>query len=451
MLAARRWRKRTARAALAALLACSVSCADRNTCRPDAADAADAAPIDAGPPSWRTAVRIDDNPMGQSARRPVAVVDQLGNVTVAWQQHSGSQATLYTSRYDLRTARWTRPQQLDDPVATSTGISSATLGVDDEGNVIAAWRSAGSPPQLLSRRYRATAGWSSAVTISEASHASSPLVVVTPGGDATAFWRQGNYLPGPYVAHYDRLTERWSTPLALGSSAGGMVAQALCDGAGNIFAVLEREPNPAGRFVVNRHDRRAGRWGEAQVLATLLDWQEPRLSVSRRGDAVVAWAAMRYSMGGPGAWAKRFDRRAGWQQTRVLSTASSSIDVGLDAAGGALAAWATGNLWIARGDAKTDHWGPALPLPDNVKDETRPLVARAPDGATVVLWFRDYALWARHVGARPRGGEAQRITPPSAKAQQDAALLIDAQGRATALWAQTDWDGSVTLWARRYQ
>lgn len=138
------------------------------------------------------------------ALSPALTADAAGDLTLVWEQAKTAQggpvryAMLAARRdagADSASARWSPPQQIDDPALRSAG--NPVLVTDAAGNVRCAWYQDGADGmQVQNARYNpAEQRWEAPQTLSDPNatvQASFPALAVNAAGSAMAVWQQFN-------------------------------------------------------------------------------------------------------------------------------------------------------------------------------------------------------------------------------------------------------------------
>ncbi|MDX6556881.1 MAG: hypothetical protein QOD86_3076 [Miltoncostaeaceae bacterium] len=274
-------------------------------------------------------------------------------------------------------------------------------------------------------------------------------LAVDASGRAVAAW--GQELEG-YVFRL-KVAERGATGWAPariltppGESISGL--DLAGNAAGDVVAAWQRDPSKGAPIRAIARTA-AGVWGDPVDLApagTIA--KRPRVGVGDDGTAVVAWD-------GPDGAVAAAVRRPGeaWGPMRIVSgpgtIASGLAAPAVAADGSALLAWTATNAVVTVAELPA---GPAgvfgdphpLTAPEDVRGG--PAVALGPDGTAVAAWRRGVGDGTGEivVAARGAGGDwdapaalaaASPDPPPAAYADRATpAIVIDATGRAVALW-----------------
>lgn len=240
--------------------------------------------------------------------------------------------SLYESRWTAATG-WSVPQLIEDSAINFD--QPPALGVDDDGNAIATFGTSAPAGQGDTYWMRYTAGgtWTApAVLLDDVRRQS---LAVGPTGHAiaaaeslaTSEARVRRFTPG----------QGWS---AVETFETMEVAHLAVDGSGNLFLLIMTD---SLQYVVRRFDQGMQTWSAPLTVQTSSSCStEARIVAADDGSAfIVGCTAV---APGPGVVAVRYAPGTGWGTPELLAANPATIpDVGVDAAGDAVAAWITGN------------------------------------------------------------------------------------------------------------
>jgi len=171
------------------------------------------------------------------------------------------------------------------------------------------------------------------------------MVAIDSDGNAVAIWERtdgvddGRNKP-VYSATLAEGNDRWSTPVSLAGTANAYgLPKVAVDAQDNTVAVW------ANRIVQTATRPRGGSWSTPENLT--IDGQaprEPQLAVNPQGDAVAAWSRQDGFISVVQAAARPAGASTTWSASRDVSAAglthnANIPDVGIDAAGNAVALW----------------------------------------------------------------------------------------------------------------
>lgn len=325
--------------------------------------------------------------------------------------------------------QWGVPRSLDE-TANTTDARYPRVAVDPTGNAIAVWQQAGpgflDPRSIWASRYTPATGWSLAEVLdTEDGVANAPHLAMDPSGNAIAVWHQTD----------GTRTNLWANHYTLGVGWGGAIL-AETDDTGD--AEL---PFPG--------------FGPAQSIG-----------IDPSGNAMVAWllvAPLPPEFGGEltyNAVVSRYTPGGGWEAQVHLSGNASDPQVGMDAAGNAIALWRSrggGRVWASNYTAGSG-WGP-FPLFASRSGAVRgPRMAVDSDGKAVVAWstcsswpcYAEDGIYVnRYASATGWEGEQLIYSAPTGYNQTPTVALNDA-GDVLVTWRRADNYPTSSLWAMRY-
>ena len=347
-----------------------------------------------------------------------------------------------------------------------------SVGIDDNGYAFAVWRQqdAASPYNIYANRYDvAGTMWEGAVLLEsdDANNATAPAIAVDGDGNATAAWYQASGGPFNITANqYDTAGSMWGAAGGVDSSdVGNAIDPALgVDGAGNVIAVWAQSDGTYFNVYANRYDVGDGSWDAMDALVDSEDAgnvESPQVAVNEAGNAVAVWRqrdATLYNV-----WSNRYDATGdSWGTAELLETGSAGNadppQVAIDNSGSAVAVWSqidgVRSIWANRYDAAADSWGTAQLLESvDVGNANEPDIAMGADGNGVAVWhqtdgtrFNVYA--SRYSVGSDTWGAPELLEFDNTGNAQQAKVVIDAAGRALAVWSQTD-GAFFNIWASR--
>ena len=330
--------------------------------------------------------------------------------------------------------QWGVPRSLDE-TANTADARYPRVAVDDSGNAIAVWQQGGpgflDPRSIWASRYTPATGWSLAEVLeTEDGIAEAPQVAMDPSGNAIAVWQQSD----------GTRTNLWANHYTVGVGWGGAIL-AETDDTGDAelpFPGL----GPAQSIGIDAA-------GNAMVAWLLVAPEPPEVGNDLTYNAVVS----RYTPGG------------GWEAQVHLSGNASDPQVGMDAAGNAIALW----RWRANVDGGNQRvyasnytvgsgWGPFSLFVSRSSAARGPRMAVDSDGKAVVAWstcpswpcYAEDGIYVnRYASATGWEGEQLIYSAPTGYNQTPAVALNDA-GDVLVTWRRTDNHPTSSLWAMRY-
>lgn len=237
------------------------------------------------------------------AREPDVVVDEAGNVTVAWAQRDGSTWSIRAATKPAG-GDWGEPDVLSD---SETTADSPQLAVDPQGGLTAVWllqTGKGGEGVVQSTSRPPGGAWhAEPVDLSGPEPlATVPRVAVDAQGDATAVWQRKDK-PGGSGFHYfvqsvRRVDGEWGEPETISKEdALAMSPEVAVDAAGNATAIWRFAPLFTGlpTGLQARSRTASGEWGDTVLVATRpggqLEGSEGSLQlvVDPVGDVTAVW------------------------------------------------------------------------------------------------------------------------------------------------------------------
>lgn len=344
--------------------------------------------------SWSAPVALDEG-IDTASQVRIAIERHSGNAVASWTQSDGVAESIYASRFDASTDRWSPPQALESGNG-AVAIDSDALSVSIAGSHAAvAWRQHDDTAISIFLSRLVAGDWTAAALVdTTAQEGQQPQVAIDSDGNATVAWRQ---------------------------------------------------------LDVSRNENRihARRWDNtAQTLGPVLQLNNdgdrlPRLQFDAQGNGILLWS-------GNGVFARRFDVTSGqWGgEVRLHNDLGDTwgAELALDAAGNAMVVWVervgpATSLYARRYNSAANIWSSAELLETSnvpVSREQNPTVSLAGNEA-VVAWIQDTP--AQDVYAIKRSaGTWGPVTPldTSNEAGSQLTSTVDALGNAAVLWVQFD-------------
>ncbi len=405
------------------------------------------------PKKWGTAVLVEAGVGG--AFQPQIAFDPQGNALAVWSQFDGVHGNnVWANRYTAG-AGWGTAVQIE-----STGIDNsegARIVMDAGGNALAVWRKREVTIDIWANRYTAGVGWGTAgrIETDDAGNANNPQLAIDANGNALAVWSQDDGTRNNIVANrYDAVTG-WGSAMLVEHDDTGDAADPQISFAtnGDAVAVWLQSDGTRGNVVSNRYTVGAG-WGTATLVETAaVDPYDPQIVADRNGDMIAIWAQF------DGTHTNIVVNRAtaaGWGTVAPITDTINAFlpQIATDSQGNALAIWVQQNgsaydAWAARYTGGS--WGaPALLTPNAASPH---LAFDAGGNALAVGASDDGArtnIWASRFDAHTGWGPSSLIETDDAGGALEPQVAIDAQGRALAVWYQSD-GATLSIWANRYQ
>jgi YD repeat-containing protein len=179
----------------------------------------------AGAGAWAANKRVTDNTSATVAKDlPDVAVGPDGTSYAVWQDSRSGNPDIFFSSLTSGGGAWDANTKIsDDP--GSAAQTGARIGVDAQGNLIAAWIDARtSPSHVRVARRPAGGAWSASLEVSPApANVQSLSLSVRPDGFAWVAWgdtRAGAANQDIWGARYDPNTNTWSAPIRLDDDPG---------------------------------------------------------------------------------------------------------------------------------------------------------------------------------------------------------------------------------------
>lgn len=410
-----------------------------------------------GPPSWRTAVRLDTDTGDNDALEAQIAGNGSGNFVAVWRQGDGSGVTrIWASVYSSATQSWAVAEEIE----TSTFNSQEPqVTMDSAGNAVAIWtRGAAVNNHMWSSSYDATTGtWGAAVKIEadDAGNSTQPHLGMNAMGRAVCVWVQDN--TDLWANIYDPATKTWGVEETVdGIPEPAFQPQVAVDGSGNAVIVFIQQVGGGAIYNImsNNYNISTHTWGAAALVETvdLGNALQPRIGMDSTGDAVAVWQqhdGSRYDI-----WTNTFNATTKtWGAAAKIETLDEDVSyqqLAVNAAGDAVAVWCCLDAVTSRNKVyaniyhKATGWGTATRIEadstatsNNLMD---PQVSIDASGNAVAVWTwynqsiranvydvgnHSWSAAAQTVGS---GGTIDEFTWPQ--------VAIDDSGRAMCVWAR---------------
>jgi hypothetical protein len=389
--------------------------------------------------------------------RPQVSVNERGDGVACWDEGSGQDdAEVRCALYDGAAGTW----------STSVPVSGASnyprepdCAIDGDGNVLVAWHQGNnSARSVWANRYDAAAGsWATAATLQTdtSGFSENVKVAVNAAGDGAAIWPSYDALSeAMHGATFDAGSGQWSAVVPIDDVSGNSDAEVVVDHHGDVTAVYVRgDASGLQNLYATRFDRGAGQWGSPHRLDTTDDMHEnhPFLDVDRWGNVVASWHQGNMASGVI-AWYAFYDVACdSWSTAAPLSPQ--------DPVGRQL--WAKpayddhGNvLFIFEQDMHlhsifydrgADAFTPLGQVDTASARIADPIIAGGPGGHAIAAWVqndgRQSALVSHFDPVARSWGSPQPIDavyPGTDGRSWWPQVAFDAQGRAVAVWSQSD-------------
>jgi hypothetical protein len=343
---------------------------------------------------WGTAQRIQSD-AAREGRGPRVAFKPNGDAMVAWMQiDPGPITNVWITSFTASTGSWDAATQVS---AGTVGASFPVLAIDAAGNATVAWPEGSSFAtfHLMARRLEA-AGWGAVQQVdSAAGGASRPSLAADAGGNVTVVWVQETPGGADILANRFVPATGWGTATLLETNDLRASNPAVAsDAAGNAMAVwVQADPSNlvTNNSAVYSNRFSAGSWGAATLVkaGAPFAW-EGAIAMNAAGDAVVVWAEDD-GFDGASVWARSYAAGVGGAPLRIddqVTVLARAPQVGLDAAGNAVAIWSQGgHLWSNQATAATG-WGGAADIDLGTSGASQPQLAVDATGNAIAVWQR---------------------------------------------------------------
>jgi hypothetical protein len=334
----------------------------------------------------------------------------------------------------------------DTPTISAIGVVTApSVGIDGRGGTAVTWsQCADTTCSVMVTRHTAAAGWSAPAAITPAGDYHGPQLAVGVEGNITVIWTRGNRTL--QAVRYSAASGEWGLPVTIGADVSERMIGA--DALGNAVVVwLSGSGTLTNVVQASRYSAANGLWLPAVTLS-VQPAATPSLAINPGGNAVVVWGT---PFGNPTPiLAARFDASsAAWLPAVGISSGSEYAfkpAVGMDAAGNAIVAWATGTIGVdfrvmfSRFDEATATWSaPALVAPIAGDHSTSPRIAVDAAGNATALWTERFQGFGYRRLQAVRFASATGTWGPKldvADADDGVRTMTDAAGNVFALWVR---------------
>jgi hypothetical protein len=308
-------------------------------------------------------------------------MDDAGDAIVVWQQNNVALdvTNIYAAHFTVRRG-WEQPQLIQADASLLSVVPRVAM--DPHGNAMAVWTQydlSNNTTSIVSNRYVGY-GWSGPQQVAQG-QVSSPQIAVEPEGGALAVWLDFDtttFSTNVYASHYG-VTKGWDSPQDLESSTS-LIANSpalAMNGKGDAAAIWEDTDRSSffGPYPTTIHAARYVRghgWDAAVAIDDSTTYVQPQVAMDEEGNMMALWqkdnlgALPPYFQPPENVYAYRYDVEKGWGagellQTDPTQTVSGAPQVGMSAAGAAVAVWAQTNTTTGDTSVWADHYRPAHP------------------------------------------------------------------------------------------
>lgn len=403
--------------------------------------------------AWGEPVLVEINNAGNANYPEVAVAGD-GTAFVVWLQFDGTRYNLWANRFTPG-AGWGEAVVIE---SNDAGVVNLDVTAGPDGVAIAVWaQDDGIHDRIWANRFTPAAGWGVAEKIdSGPGPADHPVVAMDPDGNAIAVWEQLDGTRFNIWANRFTPAAGWGVAERIGRDELGSAyePEVAVDANGRAIVVWEQYDGTRNDVWANRFTPTGG-WATAELLelenSDSVD--SSTVAVDPDGNAIAIWRL------GYNIWVNRLTPTTGWGTAEAIETDDAADpDVALDSRGNAIAVWGAKGpqygIW-ARFFAPGQGWGDPVQVSDRDSGEY-PTVGLDPNGNAIVVWLdRDPAaarldLWASRFTPTNGWQTAQLIEANDVGSTDYQQLAVDADGRALAVWPQTN-VSRYDIWANRFE
>lgn len=287
--------------------------------------------------SWSSAATVSTSTNQLSNAQVLS--DAQGNLTAIWQELQGSIYVLRTSMKAFG-GSWSQAQTIS-PAGKS--IDSATLLIDSEGNLTAAWRTTESPRYSLQSATKLGSGtWSAPENITPAGEDVAEVSIAADSlGNVTAIWRFFNGSGWILRSATKPFGGSWSSSVDLSPVGSITDPELVVDAQGNVTVVWDQNSGSNEIYATSR--TQAGVWSQSQRLSSSgVNSYGSVLAIDGQGTVIAFWTANN----GSSDSVFSSNKPSGGNWTTVATESGLGSNFGLSQ----LAADSVGNLFVLGGN-----------------------------------------------------------------------------------------------------
>ena len=238
--------------------------------------------------------------------------------------------------------------------------------------------------------------------------------------------------------------------------------QIAIDENGNAISVWVQFDGQDHRYIwSNRYVDGTG-WGTAERIDTVVNNATyPQITINGNGNAIAIWLQFDgtyYSI-----WSNHYVDGIGWGTAERIETHNTgrvySPQIAIDGDGNAIAIWkqfdGQEHRYI-RSNRYVDGtgWGTAERITTVVNNVSSPQIAMDRNGNAIAVWEQydgtRYDIWSNQYTDGTGWGTDERIQTNDARYASSPQIAIDGNGKAIAIWEQTDGQNHRSIWSNRY-
>ena len=209
--------------------------------------------------TWSAPATIDNG--ANDATGSSAVIDAVGNVTVAWQQDDGTGVAfdIFANRRPAASGNWGTAVQLDS-LTGDANFPRLAAGVDGDSMVVWQQFDGAGAIDLFARTFvDANGAWGPAISLTtDPGDALVPSLAADANGNGIVVWahNDASNVADIVASRYVAATDTWSAPDALNNGNGDVGPPSLAMNPNGIMAAAWPQPNANGSVEIfgNRFD-----------------------------------------------------------------------------------------------------------------------------------------------------------------------------------------------------
>ncbi len=264
--------------------------------------------------------------LGAQPSEPKVAVNASGTTVAVWLEFDDTSffnpvVSVFSSRYNAATSTWGAPLRLTQ---ASESIVDLQVGIDDAGNVTAAWWQASAQTGPYTVRYAAaTSSWGSPQVLASAACAGTSLrLAVAPQGTVHMAWRRSAVSNSMCTRTWPAGATGWAAEQQLAVPASvvafGLADRAISlatqpDGRAVLAWVVGGVTEPASALLASRYSTTTGQWA-APVAAVTGGVLAASAAIGADGGALLVWRAR--DQGQAAAW---------WPSGQALPNTAKSL------------------------------------------------------------------------------------------------------------------------------
>lgn len=429
--------------------------------------------------------------LGSSNNDLQLATNAAGDAVAVWTAgaggRDGARATVWASRYAPGLG-WSAATEVYDGVAQPAASSAPQVAIDSAGYAVLAWRNdTGARDDRYSlwalRAAPPASGdpaWGPAAMASAGGLPdpyAAPSLAMLPAGPALLAWVDLVPALGDLPAQRNLMLAEgdgatWRATL-IEADSGDAEAPFLATGAAGHATIAWSQIDDIGeRRVHVRRRSPAGTWEATVTLSSGLNAlgqtaDSPCVAVGARGDAVAIWRQRQGAGGAYDVWASRAEAAGAWSAGQRISSARSAnpadLDLALDGAGNATAVWSQGDgsgysrVWSQHYRIDTGAWDANDRRIDtaSLSQSSTARTVMDSQGRAITVWAQSSGgvaqiLVRRHDPAAGWLGTPQRVDSTAAADLMSSgpSIGVDSAGHVTVAWMQSQ-GATLKAWVNR--